>query len=317
MKIYSAIFLLAAVAVSAHHAPAAEPRINLVCSTYPIRLLTREVTAEVPSVKVDLLVPAETGCPHDYVLTPTDMRRLMRADAVIVNGLGLDEFLNKPLMSVKPDAVIIDTSVGIDDLLPARIPTVGQRHAHGHEDDETHAHHGDAHGDFNPHLFASPRHAARLVMNIAAALSEIDPEHAASYDAAARNAAERLRRLSQDMALTATEFARRKIVTHHNVFDYLAQDLELDVVAVIQGGHGQEPTATELRRLIRVLREHKVAVLITEPQYRDNVVTVLSAETGVPLATLDPLATGPEDADLDYYLTVMRANIEKLQRLLQ
>lgn len=302
---------------------AAEPRIRVVCSTYPMWLFTRAVVAEVESVKVGLLVPAETGCPHDYVLTPTDMRLLMRADAVVLNGLGLDGFMCQAIASAQTDARRIDTSVGVDDLLPSRVALFGKQHAtrrdpaagkhHCHDHDHGHV----SRQDVNPHLFASPRHAARIVENIAEGLSVIDAGYAETYRAAARTAAERLRRLSETMDTRAKALERRKIVTQHDIFDYLARDLGLTVVAVIKGGHAAEPTASELRRAIRILRQRGVAALIAEPQYRDRVMRVLSAETGVPLATLDPLASGPPDAGLEYYEEVMRSNIEILERLLK
>ena len=82
-------------------------------------------------------------------------------------------------------------------------------------------------------------------------------------------------------------------------------------------GETVEPTASALRHAIRDLREREVAALIAEPQYRDRVMRTLSDETGVPLATLDPLASGPPDAGLDYYEEVMRSNIETLERWLR
>ncbi len=299
------------------HPVAAENEKTFVCATYPIHLFTEAVAAGLDSVNVELLVPAGTGCPHDYVLTATDMRLLMRADAVILNGLGLDGFVRKAIQSVQADAVWIDSSAAVPDHLPSRGPAVARRHDHARDEAHEHHHHGGEAEAFNPHLFASPRLAAELVTYIAERLSEIDPDHAAVYKANAREAAERLQTLARDMVTVSRNFERRRIVAQHDVFDYLARDLGLDVVAVIQGAHGHEPTATELRRLIRIVRDHEVAAVVSEPQYRENVPAVLSAETGVPRVTLDPVAGGPADGDLDYYETVMRANLRILQRLLQ
>ncbi len=289
---------------------------TLVCTTYPIRLLTETVADGLDSVRIELLVPAGTGCPHDYVLTATDMRLLMRADAVILNGLGLDGFVRNSLKSVQTDAVLIDSSVAIGEHLPSRIPSVAHRHDQAGEGEHEHQH-DTGQRAVNPHLFVSPRLAARLVIYIAEQLSEMDPDHADVYKANAREAADRLQNLSREMAAAARDFERRRIVAQHDVFDYLARDLGLDVVAVIQGRHGHEPTATELRRLIRIVRDLEVAAVIAEPQYRENVPALLAAETGVPLVTLDPVAGGPVDGDLAYYETVMRSNLRLLQRLLQ
>ena len=78
-------------------ASAAEPKVRVLATTYPVYLLTRAVAQTSPDVQVDLLIPAQTGCPHDYALTPKDMQKLSKANVVIINGLGMESFLEKPL----------------------------------------------------------------------------------------------------------------------------------------------------------------------------------------------------------------------------
>ena len=79
---------------------AAEPKVRVLATTYPVYLLTRAVAQTSPDVQVDLLIPAQTGCPHDYALTPKDMQKLSKANVVIINGLGMESFLEKPLAAV-------------------------------------------------------------------------------------------------------------------------------------------------------------------------------------------------------------------------
>ena len=57
---------------------AAEPKVRVLATTYPVYLLTRAVAQTSPDVQVDLLIPAQTGCPHDYALTPKDMQNSPR-----------------------------------------------------------------------------------------------------------------------------------------------------------------------------------------------------------------------------------------------
>ncbi len=299
----------------------AQPRRTLVCSTYPIHLLTRSITQGVDGVEVHRLIPADAGCPHDYVISPADMRMLMRADAIIVNGLGMDDFLRRPLAAANHTPPWIDTSAGMTDLIPIDKP---KHHDHGHHHHHAHDHehpkpydHATAVEPVNPHLFASPRRAALLVKNLAEALSAFDPEYADAYAANARRTMDRLNALADDMQTASRAFQRRTIITEHDSFDYLAADLGLQIAAVIDGGHGQMPTASALRRLTRTIRDRDVAVIITEPQGGGHAAGVLARETGIGLVTLDPVAGGPPDADLDHYLSVMRTNLETLQRFLQ
>ncbi|MDX9840246.1 MAG: zinc ABC transporter substrate-binding protein [Desulfobulbus sp.] len=281
-------------------------QLEVLATTFPMYLFTRGVAAGRDRIRVNLLIPAQMGCPHDYALTPQDMRRLAAADVLVINGLGQEEFLGAPLTRANPDLRMIDSSAGIRDLLPLTAPE-----ANGHDHD-----HGRAAQAVNPHLFASPRQAARLIATIARELTAVDPEGAALYQANARAWGERLDRLADNFSTLAGRLANTRIVTQHGVFDYLARDMGLSIVAVVQAHAGQEPSAAEMLAIVRTIREHGAGALFTEPQYPAAIGRTIAAESDIPAATLDPVATGPEQAPADYYEQAMRANLATLERTL-
>lgn len=289
---------------------AVAPQLEVLATTFPMYLFTRGVAAGRDRVRVNLLIPAQMGCPHDYALTPQDMRRLAAADVLVINGLGQEEFLGAPLTRANPDLRIIDSSAGIGELLPLTA-TVTPSGADGHDHD-----HGRAAQAVNPHLFASPRQAARLIATIARELGRIDPEGAAVYQANARAWGERLDRLADDFSALAGRLANTRIVTQHGVFDYLARDMGLSIVAVIQAHAGQEPSAAEMLAIVRTIGERRAGGLFTEPQYPAAIGRTIAAEASIPAATLDPVATGPEQPPADYYEQAMRANLATLERTL-
>jgi ABC-type Zn uptake system ZnuABC Zn-binding protein ZnuA len=175
--------------------------------------------------------------------------------------------------------------------------------------------HGHHHGGVNPHLFASPRMAAKLALNIAAGLSKFDPEGAALYSRNADAYAVKMKKLAEEMSALGKRLANAKIVQPHGIFDYLARDMGLEIVGVMQA-HGQEPSAAEMIELVKTIKERKAGGVFAEPQYPEKVGKTLARETGVPAAMLDPVATGPENAPLDYYETVMRKNMKTLETTL-
>jgi ABC-type Zn uptake system ZnuABC Zn-binding protein ZnuA len=297
------------------------------------------------------MLPSDMGCPHDYVLTPADMEKIRGSDVFIANGLGLEEFLGDPLLRANPAIEVIDSSQGIEDAIlmsghghhhedhrghdadhgRGRSPSQahegetdhGHRHGHsadgqagGHDHSVHRAPHGEAESMPNPHIFASPRMAARMVENIAAALIRRDPAHAGIYRKNADAYKSVLMRLSEELKVAAEGFKSRRIVTHHAVFDYLARDAGLEIVAVVQEDPGQEPSAAEMLRLVRLIKEMGAAAVFTEPQYPSRVGETVAREAGVPVAVLDPVASGPGDAPPDYYQTVMRNNLETMRRTL-
>ena len=294
MKIFSILLCL----VLGLASPAFAADRQIVASVFPVWLLLKQVTRDVPGIEVGLLLPAGTGCPHAYSMTPQDRRTLARADVLVINGLGLESFLGEPGKSaqlMKEGAVLIDISSRVDQLLP----------------DDGH----DGHG-FNPHIFASPAMMSRMAVSLAGQLAQHDPEHASLYEENGRRTAESLDALAADFAALGSRIAGRGVLVQHNVFNYLARDTGLVVDAMVQAHEGQEPSAREMLDLVRIIREKHTAAVITEPQYPARTGRTLAAETGIPCISLDPVASGPSDAPDDYYETVMRGNLRILENSL-
>ena len=298
----------------------ARAELNVLCTTFPIHLIARNVAQGRAGVDLQLMLPAGMGCPHDYALTPQDLRKIAAADVLVVNGLGLEEFLGAPVETANPDVETVDSSAGIQDLLEYAHEHAEAEEEHDHEAEADHDHaehdHGHHHhAGVNPHLFASPRQAARIALNVAAGLSKADPEGAGVYFRNAQAYADRLNALADEMAALGRTLKNNRIVEPHGVFDYLARDMGLEVVAVLRP-HGQEPSAAEMLELVRTLRAKQAGAIFTEPQYPAKVGAALARETGLPTATLDPVATGPDEAPPDYYETAMRQNMEVLRATL-
>lgn len=273
--------------------------LRVLATTFPVYIFTRNVTHSRSYVHVELLIPAQSGCPHDYALTPRDMQKLDQAQVLVINGLGLEHFPGAPLQNNKGSLVVIDSSAGI---APLPLPQGAQ--AHGH----------DKHNDMNPHLFAGPQQAAAMTYNIANGLARVDPAGAAAYRAAAEAYAARLLSLGRRLHTLGARAPRKGIVLQNDALAYLAHDASLDVMAVIQESEDSQPSAARLISLAKLIREKKPVLIAGEPQYSNKAALALSRETGVPTALLDPVAAGPANAPLDYYETVMSANCRTLEQ---
>jgi zinc transport system substrate-binding protein len=301
----------------------AEKTLQVLASTFPMYQLTRNITAGASGIEVDLMIPAQLGCPHDYALTPQDMRKLAKADVLIVNGLGMEEFLGAPLRKANPQLKIIDSSQGIGQILQYSDMEQEEHKGHDaegapHRDQHVQAgEHEHRHNDGpNPHLFASPRMAALLASNIASALAELHPAGAAVYAANGQTYSERLNRLANELGAAGKRLHNNRIVTQHGVFDYLARDMGLEVVAVVQAHAGQDPSASEILAIVKTIRAKKAGAIFTEPQYPESVGATIAKEASIAAARLDPAANGPERAPLTYYEQVMRTNLNTLEKTL-
>jgi ABC-type Zn uptake system ZnuABC Zn-binding protein ZnuA len=284
----ASVLFLAFTLAFAPSAGAAEP-LRVLASFLPMEIFTRNVTGDAPGVTVASMLPASLGCPHDYALTPGDMKKIASADLFVANGLGMEDFLGEPIRRANPKIRILETARGVR---PVR----------------------RGHGEINPHTWVSPRNAILQVREIEKALSEARPGLAPAFRRNADAYVFRLTALAAEFEAAAMTFRRTNIVTFHDVFDYLARDVGLTVVGKIETVPGQEPSAGEIQRLSRTIREKEVPAVFSEPQYSPKLADTLAREAGVPVRVLDPVATG--SPALTAYEDAMRRNLSTLKEAL-
>ncbi len=283
--------------LSAPAASSAAP-LRVLASFLPMYLFTVNVVGDAPGVAVDLMLPASLGCPHDYSLTPSDMRKIAAADLFIANGLGMEEFLGAPVRKANPRIRVVETA--------SSAPLLRETH------DASGGHHDYA--EINPHAWVSPGNAILQVRSIERALSVASPGNASRFRANADAYVRRLEALDREFADASRTFRKRNIVTFHNVFDHLARDYGLTIVGKIENAPGQEPSAGEIRELVRTIRGKDVPVLFAEPQYPQRIADVIAREAGVPVRMLDPVSTGSTHPAA--YEEVMRRNLQTLKEAL-
>ena len=143
---------------------------TIVTSFYPMYVLTLNVTDGIDGVTVQNMAEQNVGCLHDYQLQTRDMVALEGADALVINGGGMEQFMDK-VLTLRADLPIIDASEGIE------MFSSDEEHdhdAHGHDDhDEL----------YNAHVWLDPNRAIQQVQNIADGLAAADPVHAEAYQA--------------------------------------------------------------------------------------------------------------------------------------
>ncbi len=289
--------------------------ITIVTSFYPIYISTLNIIKDVPNVKLINMTKAQTGCLHDYQLSPEDLKTLSSADIFVVNGAGMEGFLDKVISNEK-DLDIVDSSEGIK-LLTAD----GEEHSHddenhNHDEEETHADDHD-HED-NPHVWVSISNNIKQVQNIADGLAKYDPDNADKYEANAKEYISKLEALKTEMHEVIDTLPNRNIITFHEAFPYFAEEFNLNIVGVVEVEPGTEPSPKQLEETIEIAKNNNVKALFTEPQYAAKAATTISNETGIPLYTLDPIVTGDSTSDAyDDYITKMEQNLETLKEALQ
>lgn len=264
--------------------------LTIATSFYPIYIATMNITKDVPGVKVVNMAPQVTGCLHDYQLNPDDIKKLNEAQIFVVNGAGMEAFMDK-VVGQLPDLRIVDASQGVSLLIST------------------------AEEEGNPHLWVSISNAIQQVENIGEQLAALDPEHAVLYDANSAAYINQLTMLRSEMHLVLDGIAQRDIIVFHEAFPYFAQEFNLNIVAVIEREPGTEPGAAELTETIDTVNRLGIKVLFAEPQYARGTADIIARETGARVFILDPVVTGPMEPDA--YLKIMEANLRTLTEALR
>jgi zinc/manganese transport system substrate-binding protein/manganese/iron transport system substrate-binding protein len=313
------VLALAACGSPAAPSAAGDP-LRVVATTTVLADLVRNAGGD--RVSVESLVPAGAE-PHTFAPRPSDLRKVAEADLIVMNGLGLDDWL-RPLAAEakRPDAALVELGVDLD----------GVTYLAGDAHDADDADQGGAGGEgggspatdteagepVNPHLWLNVAYAERYVERIADALAAARPGDAAAFRASADAYRARLADLDASIRqrIAALPADHRRVVSFHDAFPYYADAYGLDIVGVVVPVPGQEPSAAEVAALVEAIRDAGVTAIFSEAQFSPKVADQIAAETGATVvATLynDSLGDPPADS----YVGIMEWDTDRVVEALR
>lgn len=225
---------------------------------------------------------------HTYSPTPRDAQAVASSQILFENGLGLEGWLEKLLQNAGGSRATVITSNGLT-------PING--------------------GD--PHMWFDVQRTIRYVENIRDGLKQVDAAGAGAYDS---NAAAYIAQLKQLDAELVTQFAtippeRRKLVTNHDTFGYLATRYGFVIVGnVFQSiSTDQEPSAQQIATLVKQIKAQNVPAIFTENIVNPRLAEQVGAEAGVKVVSaLYTDALGAPGSPGDTYLKLMRYDAQQI-----
>jgi ABC-type Zn uptake system ZnuABC Zn-binding protein ZnuA len=272
-------------------AQAADDRIHVVATTTILADLVRQVGGD--RVTVESLVP-KGGEAHTFDPTPSDVRRVVEADLVVRNGLGLDDWLLNLIRNAGATAPVV--ALGED--LPGAAYIVDG-------------------GQVNPHLWLDVAYARSYAARIADDLERLDPGHAAQVTASAQAYDARLAALDDDIRtrMASIPHGDRTVISFHDAFPYFARAYGLTVDGTVVDAPGQDPSAAQVEALIGEIRAKGVKAILAEAQFSDKLVRAIADETGATVVA-DLYTDSVGDAPIDSYESVMRWDADRLLQVL-
>jgi ABC-type Zn uptake system ZnuABC Zn-binding protein ZnuA len=260
---------------------------HVVSTVAPVTDLVRHVMGD--RGRLDGLVP-DGADSHTFEPSPGDAQVLADADIFIANGLFLEEPSLQLAEANLPEGAPIVT------LADNTISESEWAFDFSFPEDE---------GVPNPHLWLNVGYAMDFVRQAADALSEVDPDGAATYEANAEAYLAELGALDDAIRETIASIpeSNRKLVTYHDSWPYFGERYDIAVVGAIQPSDFSEPSAAEVRTIIDQVREEDVPAVFGSEVFPSDVLRTIADETGatyVEELSDDELPGAPGDPEHSY-----------------
>lgn len=195
---------------------------------------------------------------HGWSPTPREIRRLAKADLVIVNGLGFEGWLDRAIGASGYAGPVVVASRNVTAIR------------------------GEA-GTPDPHAWHSLANAGLYAREIARALAAAQPDDGGRF---AENLAVFEAELSAieawaRVAIEGVPAGRRVVVTTHDAFAYLGRDFGIGFRSAAGLDSAAQPSARQMAALVSVIRATGVRTVFREAGGDPRLARTLAEEAGV------------------------------------
>ena len=300
----------------------ADDMLTVVTSFDPMYIAALNIVDGVEGVRLENLSEPQTGCLHDFQLTPEDMKLLSTADVFVINGGGIESFMSDVAKAYPK----LDVVEACEDVALLSEDDADSDHDHDHDadtesdSDHDHDHEADAesdsahdhdHGDENAHAWMSVPRYRTMVQTIASRLAEKDAKHADEYYANAKAYDAKLAVLEEKINSLKSLTNGQNIIIFHEAYAYVADDFSMNACYLLDLDEERSVSAGEIKQVIGAIKDDGVSVILAEELYGKSMGDTVSRETDVHVIYIDPLNRG--EYDKDSYLDGMEHNIELIK----
>ncbi|MDF1706717.1 MAG: zinc ABC transporter substrate-binding protein [Paracoccaceae bacterium] len=305
----------------------------------PVHSLVAQVMGDLGA---PALIVRPGASPHGYAMRPSEAQALEQADLVVWIGEGLTPWLEGPVETLGEGAAVLelmsvegtilhdyregatfaahdhgeheghdhDAAKGHDhDHDHAHDKAEAHDHDHDHDHDKAESHAGDHaghdHSGADAHAWLDPANGRVWLGAIAAELSRLDPENAATYAANAAEGQAELTALEAELTKLLAPMAETEFVVFHDAYQYFERRFGLAAAGAISFSDASAPSAGRIAELREAVADLGAACVFAEPQFSSGLVETVfgdSARVGL----LDPLGQDMAPG-ADLYPQVLRS----------
>lgn len=290
----AALAAILALASCSSSAPASEQRAGDTLAVVATTTQLTDFAAQVGGDDIELTGLLQPGASaHHFDPTPADLAALGEADVLIVNGAGLDDFVEDAVEASGFDGELVTAADGL------QLDEEEEGHDHAEDEEEhagedEHAHEDEHdHGGVNPHIWTSPHNAEHMVEQIAKGFAEADPAQADDFEQRAADYIEQLEALDTWVheQFEQVPAADRVMVSGHDSLHYYLEDYGIEFVGSILPSFDDnaEPSAADIDELVHEIKEHGVKAIFVESSMSPKLAQTIAREAGVQVVDAETL----------------------------
>ena len=261
-----------------------EGKTKIVTSFYPMYIIAENLVQGANNVELVNMADVNVGCLHDYTLTTEDMKEVEDADIFIINGLGMEKFLEK-VINLNGDMYVLDSSTNIQNLIK--------------DEDE-----------INPHIWTSINNYILQVKNISKELQNKDAINAQVYKENEEKYVEKLENLKEEYLEELKDLEGKKAVILNESFEYMAQELKIDATTIKTDHEESTLSAETLKNVIDKMKNENISMIILDKNDNKSNAETIANETGAKIYELNSGLIG--SLEKDTYIEQVKENVNCL-----
>lgn len=264
--------------------------LQIVTSFYPIYIMAKNITNNVPNVEVNNMSDTNIGCIHEYTLKPQDLKKIESADIFIENGMEIENFNDKIINSLK-NTKIIESAKNINGLID--------------EDNK----------EVNGHTWTSINNNISQVEVITEELIKIDNKNSEKYNKNKEIYIKKLEELKTKYNNQLSNLNGKKVILLNESFEYLLLDLKLDFTTIHTDHEESTLSADKIKNLIETMKKDNIEIIIIDKNDDEKNAKTLQNETNAKIFKLNSCMNG--DANIDSYIQDMEENLTVFNQMLE
>ncbi len=278
----------------------AEKKVKVIASFSILGDMVKNVGGD--RVEVTALV-GPNGDAHVYEPTPADAKAVSAADLVIVNGLGMEGWMDRLIKTSGYKGPIVVATKGIK---PREMTK---------EEEAEHEHGAKHEHKIDPHAWQNLSNGLIYVDTIAKGLSSVDAAGTPVYQANAAAYKTKLAELDKwvKMEFAAIPKAKRRMITTHDAFGYFGAAYGITILSPVGFSTESEAAAGDIAKLIKQIRKEKITAVFIENVTDPRLMQQVAKESGVTLGgELYSDALSKPDEAAPTYIDMFKNNVTKI-----